>query len=207
MLFVLSLAPVFKQKFNKLINGKSQTNRDKKSDLLFLQWHNYIEEFDLNLIKIDKKSYKDIDVYYIGYIKITKSDDCEKIYSVYSSYLIIAKVDKHIECKSVERSSAGEKNGKKYLVFDFTDENEEVLKKYTDFWDGIKNKIEKINGSKKGEYGKDFMKIKFNTDDNLPLNKPLKLHLLTKIVRCIFEEDSKFYPQLYLDDCLYELRV
>ena len=207
MLFVLSLAPVFKQKFNKLINGKSQTNRDKTSDLLFLQWHNYIEEFDLNLIKIDKKSYKDIDVYYIGYIKITKIDDCEKIYSVYSSYLITDKVDEHIECKSVERSSAGEKNGKKYLVFDFTDENEEVLKKYTDFWDGIKNKIEKINGSKKGEYGKDFMKIKFNTDDNLPLNKPLKLHLLTIIVRCIFEEDSKFYPQLYLDDCLYELRV
>ena len=207
MLFVLSLAPVFKQKCNKLINGKSQTNRDKKSDLLFLKWHNYIEEFDLNLIKIDKKSYKDIDVYYIGYIKITKIDDCEKIYSVYSSYLITDKVDEHIECKSVERSSAGEKNGKKYLVFDFTDENEEVLKKYTDFWDGIKNKIEKINGSKKGEYGKDFMKIKFNTDDNLPLSKPLKLDLLTTIVRCIFEEDSKFYPQLYLDDCLYELRV
>ena len=51
------------------------------------------------------------------------------------------------------------------------------------------------------------MKIKFNTDDNLPLNKPLKLQLLTIIVRCIFEGDSKFYPQLYLDDCLYELRV
>ena len=46
------------------------------------------------------------------------------------------------------------------------------------------------------------MKIKSNIDDNLPLNKPLKLHLLTIIVRCIFEEDSKFFPQLYLDDCL-----
>ena len=51
------------------------------------------------------------------------------------------------------------------------------------------------------------MKIKFNKDDNLTLNKPLKLHLLTIIVRYIFEEDGKFYPQLYLDDCLYELRV
>ena len=60
---------------------------------------------------------------------------------------------------------------------------------------------------KKGEYGKDFMKIKFNKDDNLTLNKLLKLHLLTIIVRYIFEEDGKFYPQLYLDDCLYELRV
>ena len=51
------------------------------------------------------------------------------------------------------------------------------------------------------------MKTKFNTDNNLPLNKPLKLHLLTTIGGCIFEEDGKFYLQLYLDDCLYELRV
>ena len=58
-----------------------------------------------------------------------------------------------------------------------------------------------INGGEKGEYGEDFMKIKFNTGDNLPLNTPLRLHLLTIIVRCIFEEDDKFYPQLYLDDC------
>ena len=49
------------------------------------------------------------------------------------------------------------------------------------------------------------MKIKFNTDDNLPLNKPLKLYLLTIVVRCIFEEDGKLYPQLYLDGFLYEL--
>ena len=49
------------------------------------------------------------------------------------------------------------------------------------------------------------MKIKFNTDDNLPLNKPLKLYLLTIIVRSIFEGDGKFYPQLYLDNCLYEV--
>ena len=56
-----------------------------------------------------------------------------------------------------------------------------------------------------GEYGKDFMKIKFNTDNNLLLNKPLKLHLLTPIIRCIFEEDGKFYSQLYLDDSFYEV--
>ena len=101
--------------------------------------------------------------------------------------LITGKVDGHIE----------ENNGNKYLVFYSTDENKEVLKKYTELWDGIKTEIEKINGGKKGEYGKDFMKIKFNSYDNLPLNKPLKLHVLTIIVRCIFEEDGKFYPQLY----------
>ena len=88
-----------------------------------------------------------------------------------------------------------------------TDENKEVLKKYTELSDGIRNEIETINGVKKGEYGKGFMKTKFNTDDNLPLNELLKLHLLTIIIKRIFEEDGKFYPQLYLDDSLYELRV
>ena len=156
-----------------------------------------IEEFNSSLLKIDKKSYKDIDIYYIGYITIKKIGDYENIYSVNPLYLIIGKVYGHIK----------ENNETKYLVFYSTDENKEVLKKYTELWDGIKNEIETINGGKKGEYGKDFMKIKFNTDDNLPLNKPLKLHLLTIIVRCIFEEDGKFYPQLYLEDCLYELHV
>ena len=108
--------------------------------------------------------------------------------------LIIGKVDGHIE----------EKNVSEYLVFDSTNESKEVLKKYTEFWNGIKNEIETINGGKKGEYGKDFMKIKFDTDDNLPFNKQLKLHMLKIIVRSVFE-GGKFYPQLYLDDCLYKL--
>ena len=83
------------------------------------------------------------------------------------------------------------------MTFDSADENKRVLRKYKELWDGIKNEIENINGGKLGEYDKDFMKMKFDTDDNLPLSKPLKLHLLTIIVRCIFEEDGKFYPQLY----------
>ena len=49
------------------------------------------------------------------------------------------------------------------------------------------------------------MEIKFDADDNLPLNKPLKLRMLTITARCIFEEDSKYYLQLFLDGCLYEL--
>ena len=76
-----------------------------------------IEEFDSNLLQIDKKSYKNTDVYYIGYIIIKKNGDCESIYSVNPLYLIIGKVDGHIECNSVEC----EKNKSKYLVFDSTD--------------------------------------------------------------------------------------
>ena len=73
------------------------------------------------------------------------------------------------------------------------------MKKYSKLWNVIKNEIETINGSKEYEYGKNFMKIKFDTNDNLPLNKTLKLHIY------VFEENSKFYPQIYLDECLYEL--
>ena len=85
------------------------------------------------------------------------------------------------------------------LVFDSTNENKKVLKKYTEFWNGIENEIETINGVKNGEYGKDFMKIKFDTDDNLPLDKQLKLQMLTIVVRSVFEIDDKFYPQLFLE--------
>ena len=70
--------------------------------------------------------------------------------------------------------------------------------------DGIRNEIERINGSKEGEYGKDFMKIKFNSENDLPLNKPLKFHALTIVVKSVFEEHGKFYPQIFLDECLYE---
>ena len=56
-----------------------------------------------------------------------------------------------------------------------------------------------------GECEKHFMKIKFNSDDNLPLNKTLKLHNITIIIRSVFEEDGKHHPQVYLDKCLYEL--
>ena len=114
-------------------------------------------------------------------------------------YIIIGEADGYID----------EKNGNKYLTFASTDRNKEVLKNYTELWDEMKhltecNSIEKIN-NKQGEYGKDFMKIKFNSDDNLPLNKILKLHMLTVIVRFVFEEDGKYYPQVFLDECLYEL--
>ena len=92
------------------------------------------------------------------------------------------------------------------MIFnDSADENKEVLKKYADVWDGIKSKIKAINGGKENEYGKDYMKIKFNSDDNLPLNKTLEFHVMTIIIRSVFEEDGKLYPQLFLDDTLYVL--
>ena len=51
------------------------------------------------------------------------------------------------------------------------------------------------------------MKIKFNSDDDLPLSKPLKFHNMTLIIRSVFEEDGKLYPQVFLDETLHELNV
>ena len=87
MLFVLSLVHALKQQFNELINGKSQTNRDQKSNLLFLQRHDQSQKFRINLVKNrqkKKKHYKGIDIYYIGYIVIKKIDNCENIHSVFA---------------------------------------------------------------------------------------------------------------------------
>ena len=51
------------------------------------------------------------------------------------------------------------------------------------------------------------MKIKFNSDDDLPLNKPLKFHMVTISIRSVFEKDGKLYPKVFLDDALYELSI
>ena len=97
-----------------------------------------------------------------------------------------------------------EKNGYKYLVFNSTDENKEVLKKYADVWNEIKNKIKTINDIRENDYEKDYTKIKFNSNDDFPLNKPLKFHAMTIIIRSVFEDNGKLYPQAFLDDALYE---
>ena len=70
--------------------------------------------------------------------------------------------------------------------------------KYRKLWDGIENSIKKGN-NKLGEYGKDFMKFKFDFDDNLPLNKTLKFHKVTIITKPVFEENGKYYPQVFLN--------
>ena len=89
-----------------------------------------------------------------------------------------------------------EKNENKYLIFDSANENKDLLKKYKDVWNGIKNKIEAIS-SGECDYEKDYMKIKFISNDNLPLNKPLKYHMTTIIIRSVFDEDGKLYPQVF----------
>ena len=105
-----------------------------------------LKDFDARLLKVDKKDYNEIDIYYIGYVTVKKIANCNNINSVNPLYLMIDKMIGHFE----------EKSGNKYLVLNDVDENKEVSKKYEEVWEGVKKEIETINGGEKIEYGKDF---------------------------------------------------
>ena len=81
-----------------------------------------------------------------------------------------------------------------------------LLKKYNDVFNGILGKIKEISNDE-CDYEKDYMKIKFNSNDDLPLNKPLEFHNMTITIRSVFKKDDKLYPQIFLDDTLYELSI
>ena len=78
-----------------------------------------------------------------------------------------------------------EKEGDKHLNITLADRNSEVLRKYSEVWNGIKDCIEKI--------------------DDIPLNKQLYLPTITVTIRNIFEKDDKYYPQIFLDEFLHEI--
>ena len=98
------------------------------------------------MLTVDKTNYKEIHIYYIGYVTVKKIANCNNINSVNPLYLMIDKMIGHFE----------EKSGNKYLVLDDVDENKEVSKKYNKVLEGVKKEIETINGGEKIEYGKDF---------------------------------------------------
>ena len=75
-----------------------------------------------------------------------------------------------------------------------TVKNNKILKKFDQVFNGIDVK-----------YDKDYMKIKFNTDDDIPLNKQLYFPTITVTITCAFEKNCVYYPQVYLDDCLYQV--
>ena len=97
------------------------------------------------------------------------------------------------------------KNRYKYLNITLTDSNNDVLIKLIKVWNGIKNQIKKINNDSVVEYDKDYMKIKFDSDDNLLLNEVSKFHAVIIIIRSVFERDGKYYRQFFLDDALVNI--
>ena len=139
-----------------------------------------IENFDPNNIKTDENSYKNILTYYIEYVKIKKY---VRIYSVNYLYLIFGKVNGYFE----------ETNGNKYLTLVPTNESKEKIKKYGELWSKITELIRSITKNSDG-YDERYMKIKFNSDDELPLNNTIEISIMTIVVRAVFLENNKYYP-------------
>ena len=108
-----------------------------------------LKDFDARLLKVDKKDYNEIDIYYIGYVTVKKIANCNNINSVNPLYLMINKTIGHFE----------EKNENKYLVLDDVNENKEVSKNMKKFGKVLKKKLKRLMVAKKLNMGKIFKKL------------------------------------------------
>ena len=129
-------------------------------------------------------SYKNILIYYIGYVTI-KNSKYAKINSVNSLHLIFNKVNGYFE----------EIDGSKYLTLVPTNESKEKIKKYEELWSKIRYSIRSITKNS-DDYDEKYTKIKFNSDDKLPLNKWIEISSMIIVVRAIFYQNNKYYPQV-----------
>ena len=150
-----------------------------------------IENFDPNNTKIDEKLYKHILIYYIGYATVK---EYVKIYGVNPLYFIFRYVNRCFE----------EINGNKYLTLVPTNESKEKIKKYEELRIKIRDLIKSITKNS-DDYEEKYMKFKFNSDDKLTLNKTIGIPTITIFVSAIFLENNKYYPQVFLDECMYKI--
>ena len=160
-----------------------------------------IKYFDSSLLKIYKSSFKGVfslNIYCIKYIP-TKSFDLVSIDRTDNDrdylYLFFDDVNEYIE----------ENDRIKYLTFASTNKNKEALKNYTKFWEETKRQIEVTNDDEPMEYKKDFMKIRFESDDDLPLGKTFNIVDMIIVAASILEKNGKYYPQFFFHECAYKL--
>ena len=97
-----------------------------------------------------------------------------------------------------------EETNEKYLTLVPTNESKEKIKRYEELWSKIRDFIRSVTKNS-DDYNEKYMKIKFNSDDDLPLNKAIEIPSITIVVRAVFHENNKYYPQVFLDECLYKL--
>ena len=90
------------------------------------------------------------------------------------------------------------------MVFASTDKKREVLQNYTELCDEVEDQIKTINGDNPSEYGKDFIKARFESNDDLPLGKISNISVCIIVVKSVFQRDNNYYPQVLLYECLYE---
>ena len=173
---------------------KTFKNINIKNGSFFFNSMTNIKNFDPNLLIIDQVSFEkntDRVIYKVEYFKNFDGAN--------SLYLIFNNVDVYIEYNPTEDDGES-----KYLVFPFTDKNTEVLENYTELSDEIKDQIKTISGDNRIEYGKDFMKARFESNDDLPLGKIINIPVCIIVVYSVFQRDNNYYPQVLLYECLYE---
>ena len=151
----------------------------------------YLDDFDVKLIKVVRRESRiGVDIYYIGYV-LEPEDD---INSINPLYLIVKSLFGRIE--KIEGSSD------KYLVVD--ENNKEVINVFDKLWKFIEDKITLGNTNNKiSEYNK----LRFSSDVDLLLDTLIKFHMLTIFINCVIEKGNKYYPEIYLDECLYETDI
>ena len=88
------------------------------------------------------------------------------------------------------------------MIFGYIDKSKEVLEKYTELWNEIKNQIETINVAEPIRYKRDFMRIWLESDDDLYLGKVLDIPVM--VVVTVFQEGNEYYPQVILHECVYK---
>ena len=148
----------------------------------------------MNNIKIDEKSNKIIFIYYVRYGAI-KDSKYVKFNSVNPLYLIFNKVNGYFE----------EIDGSKYSTLVPTNESKGKIKKYEELWSKIKDLIRSITKNPDDYYEK-YMTIKFNSDDELPLNKRIEIPSMIIVIKAFFYENNKYYPQFFLDECPFKIQ-
>ena len=133
-----------------------------------------------------------MDIYYIKYIPTKTLDHVDD--NKHYLYLFLDDINGHIK----------ENNGIKYLEFTPTEKNKEAIKDSEKLWEETKKQIEVINDDEPIKYRKDFMKIRFQSDGNLPLGKTFSISDMIIAAAFVFEKNGKFYPQMFLHECVYK---
>ena len=151
-----------------------------------------LHEFDENKIKVDKKDFNGINIYYPAYkYKKKKTTECNIIRSVNPLYLRI------VDIKGKFKKG---KDDTWYLVIS---DKDDLFKKLVDIFESIKNEIIEKTWDALG-YDKDYMKIKFESNNIFPTDKDVNIPTATIVIRAIFAKDGKYYPQLFLDGDLHK---
>ena len=148
-----------------------------------------LDEFDVSKIKVDKKDFNDINIYYLGFEHKKKISECDVINSANPLYLRIVNTNGQF------------KKGKDHVWYLLI--SDDIFKKLVDIFESIKNIITEKTGNAV-DYDKDYMKIKFESNNIFPEGKDVNVRMATITIRAIFAQDGKYYPQLFLDDGLYK---